>query len=482
MPAVHISIVDEVPPPLVAGLDQLRTELSVPVEFPPEVTAAAEASVAAGPADDPQRQDFTGVEFVTIDPEGSMDLDQAVFIERLPETGSGYRVWYAIADVAAWVEPGGPIDVEAHQRGQTIYAPNAKASLHPPALSESAASLLDDGLKRPALVWQIAIDDAGETTSASVERGWVVSRGHLTYTGVQKDLDAGTASASLQLLREVGEKLLEQEARRGGVSLNLPEEEVSVHDGTWTIDFRTPLPVEGWNAEISLLTGRAAADIMLNGGVGILRTLPPIDPGALERLRRIAAGLKIDWPTPMGYAEFVRSLDPAQPTHLAMLNSCTALFRGAAYTVIGPDTDPKTVEHAALAANYAHATAPLRRLVDRYVGEICVHLCEGTPVPDWVLAALANLPAEMAESDHRAKKFERGVIDLVEALSLSGLVGEQFAGVVIEVSDQGHRGTISIPEPAVMATVTGKDLPLGASITVTLAKCDIETGQISFTA
>ena len=110
---------------LVARFDAIRAELSVPEAFPPEVESEATAS-AASPAL-PER-DETAVAFLTIDPPGSMDLDQALHIER---DGDGYRVRYAIADVPAFVTAGGAVDAETRRRGQTVYAPDKRTPLHP---------------------------------------------------------------------------------------------------------------------------------------------------------------------------------------------------------------------------------------------------------------------------------------------------------------------------------------------------------------
>jgi hypothetical protein len=88
--------------------------------------------------------------------------------------------------------------------------------------------------------------------------------------------------------------------------------------------------VEGWNAQISLLAGMAAAHIMLYGQVGILRTMPPADAYSLGRLRQVAKALRIVWPPEMDYPDFVRALSPSRPDQAAMLNASTRLFRGAA--------------------------------------------------------------------------------------------------------------------------------------------------------
>lgn len=465
-------IAEEIPEPLREGLSLLRASLDVPDQFPAEVVATAEAAIARPGLPE---SDATHVEFVTIDPPGSMDLDQAVHIRV---DGEGYLVSYAIADVGAFVTPGDPIDLEAHRRGQTFYAPTRRTPLHPEVLSEGASSLLPDQV-RPALVWELKLDAKGECQAASVRRARVRSRSRLSYDEVQAALDAGTADEVLRLLRRVGQLREQLEIDRGGVSLGVPEQEVHAQGEHWELSYRTPLPVEGWNAQISLLTGMAAAKLMLGAGVGVLRTLPPADPGAVRRLRQTAKALHIPWPDQQDYPDFVRSLDPSIHTHAAMLNACTTLFRGAGYVAFD-GAPPAQPLHAALAASYAHCTAPLRRLVDRYVGEVCLAICAGTPVPDWARLALPVLATDMEESNRRVKKYERGIVDLVEALVLSPHLGEAFAGTVIDCDTERGDGTLQLAEPAVQAKVTGLGLKLGADVTATLTTADLTTGKVRF--
>ena len=415
---------------------------------------------------------------MTIDPESARDLDQAMHIER---SGDGYVVHYAIADVAAFVRPGDPVDVEANRRGETYYGADSKVPLHPTVLSEGAASLLPDQV-RPALLWTIQVDDAGEGIDVQVERALVKSRAKLSYEGVQAEIDAGTASELVGLLKEVGELRLAREAARGGVSLPLPEQElVETGEGHWELEFRRMLPVESWNAQISLLTGMAAASLMVYARVGILRTLPPADPRDVKRLHRTARALGIDWPAEQLYPDFIRSLDPSRPTHAAMVVACTRLLRGAGYVTFNGEL-PEQAQHSALASEYAHVTAPLRRLVDRYAGEVCVALCAGTEVPDWVGSAMAELPDTMAGSGRRANQYENAVVDLCEAELLHDRVGERFAAVVVDLDEKDPRkGDITIQDPAVEATVTGTaDLPLGEEVTVELAAADPTTRTVEF--
>src|SRR4051795_6442144 len=156
----------------------IRAEFDVPEEFPADVLAEAERRAA-----EPRlpELDATDVPLVTLDPPGSRDLDQAVHLALL---GNGYRVSYAIADVGSFARPGGAVDAEPRRRGQTLYSPDKRTPLHPPVLSEGAASLLAGEL-RPAVLWSIDLDAEAEPTRVSVRRARVRSRQQLAYPGGQ---------------------------------------------------------------------------------------------------------------------------------------------------------------------------------------------------------------------------------------------------------------------------------------------------------
>ncbi len=475
MPGNLVVRVRESSDALRAALRKVEQELELPGEFPAEVLRAAEGAAAAPTLPELDRTDLA---LLTIDPEGSMDLDQALHIER---DGNGYLVHYAIADVAAFVRPGDPIDQEAHARGETLYGADSRIPLHPPALSEDAASLLP-GRTRPALLWSISLDEAGAPTNATVERAMVRSRERLSYDAAQKLLDDGTAGEVLQLLGEVGRLRELQELARGGISLPIPEQEISLTaDGAFRLEFRRELPVELWNAQISLLTGMVAATLMIEGRVGVLRTVPTADPRDVARLHRVAKGLRIDWPEAMPYAAFIRSLDTSRPAHLAMVVACTRLLRGSGYVAFEGEV-PVDHEHAAIAAPYAHVTAPLRRLGDRYALEVCLARSAGEPVPDWVLAALPGLPKTLAESARRAGTYERAVLDVMEAGLLAGRVGEDFAGVITSVrEDDPRRGVVILSEVGVEAPVAGdRELPLGTEVQATLETADLAQRKVAF--
>jgi exoribonuclease R len=457
---------------LAAGFAAIRRELAIPDGFPEEVLREVDAVVARGPAPElaaEAQADLRDVPFLTIDPPGAMDLDQALHLER--RTG-GYRFRYAIADVAAFVAPGGAIDAEARRRTVTIYLPDGNAPLHPPALSEEAASLLPD-VERQALVWTIDLDGAAAPTSVRVERARVRSRRRLTYEEAQAGLDRG--DEPLDLLREIGRLREEAEVARGGVSLPLPDQQVVDDGGRYRLEYRAPLPAEGWNAQLSLLAGMSAAGLMVEGGVGILRTLPPPSDDTLHTLRRRARALGVAWPADRPYAEVVRSLDPHVPAQAALLAQAARLFRGAGYVGFDGDVPPPEARiHAAVAATYAHVTAPLRRLVDRFGNEVVLALCAGREPPAWAREALDELPALMAEGRHREGAAAGMALDLVEAVVLGGCHGEEVRAVVTATSK--GRATVQVVDPAVVTSVADPDgaLDPGTEVRLRVDGVDIE--------
>lgn len=451
--------------------DAIRERLEVPGPFPPEAMADAERAAATSPHHD---LDLTDVPFVTIDPPGSMDLDQAMHLQR---RGPGFRVRYAIADVGAFVVPGSALDQCVNERGVTHYGPDARAPLHPPVLSEGAASLLPD-VVRPAMVWDLDLDSHGGIEATRLRRAMVRSRTRFTYLQVADALAAGTAGEMLALLPLVGQARREVEADRGGVALPLPDQEVVREGSTYHLELRHSLPVEQDGAQVSLLTGMAAAEVMRAGRIGIQRTLPPADDRAMATLRATATALQIEWPEELGFHDLVRRLDPEKPTHAAFLDESTVTFRGAGYRAFD-GSRPTDAVHAGIAANYAHVTAPLRRLVDRYGLETCLALVTEHPVPDWVTDELYALPERMARATQRANNYQRAVVDVIEAALVTDRVGEVFDATVVDADDAGDAGTVMIARPAVRARVTGDHVKLGQVVRVRVTSVDVAAGQIT---
>lgn len=455
---------------LVAGFKRIREQMELPLEFPAAVRAETLGIRALPPGSD--RRDARDIDLITIDPPGSLDLDQAFHAER---DGSNYVVHYAIADVGAFVSAGSALDREARRRGQTMYCPDARIPLYPKELSEGAASLLP-GVDRPAILWSFRLDRDGSLSQVDVTRAIVRSRQQLSYEDAQRAIEEGDPMPSLALLKEIGPRRQDIERERGGIDLDIPEQEVLKVDSGYRLALRALLPVEGWNAQISLLTGMAAAEIMVEGKVGLLRTMPPPEPESLATLRRAAVGLGVSWPESLTYPEFIGALDASRPTDAALLTLVTRSFRGAGYTSFFRTVPPDPAHHA-VAAPYAHVTAPLRRVADRFANEVVLSLASGDEPPPWCVAALPELPHAMKDADRRGDELERRILDFVESVILSGRRGETFEAVVVEVGR--HGGTVQLSDPAVLA-VCEAPLELGDTVRVELAEVDPSRGHVRF--
>jgi len=467
---------------LIAGFEKIREELDVPEDFPTEVRKQSVRMAERGPQLPPgaggmKVVDRRDIPFVAIDPPGSRDLDQAFAAEV--RTDGGWRVFYAISDVAAFVSPGSAIDDEARERGVTLYSPDLRSSLHPEALNEAAASLLAD-VDRQVLLWTIDLDATGAIDHANVERATITNRRTMNYREAQDEIDNGTATPSLALLKIIGEARQELERQRGAVSLQLPAQEITERDGRFNLHFDEEVPVERWNAQISLLTGIAAAQIMIKGGVGLLRTLPTPDDFTIEEIRQTSLGLGIDWPEDMSYADRVRTLDPARPKEAALLSRSARGLRGAGYVAFFNGDVPEYPEHSAIASVYAHVTAPLRRVADRFANEIVLALCAERDVPEWAIEALPSLPAIMGRSKQNDRNLERAMTDYMEAICMRGREGETFESVVTAKGREWS--TLMIAEPAVIAGIKGTDFELGAKLDVKLTDVNLERRRITFEA
>ncbi len=462
-------------------LESLETEFEVPGDFQDQALRAAEEAVANLPV--PENDD-TGLPFFTIDPPGATDLDQAMYLER---TDTGYLVHYAIADVPAFVALGGLLDELSRERGQTFYLPQRKITLYPPLISEDRGSLLPE-VTRLAFHWRISLDSHGALGTVELARTRIRSRAQLDYESAQQQLDEGVANEQLQLLAEIGRARLVQERLRGGASLRLPDQEIVPQGPGYKLVSRTPLPLEEYNAQISLLTGIAAARLMLTARTGILRTMPPPDPRDLAAFRKQTQLLGHPWPSDISYGEYLHTLDVGDPRQLVIMHRAASLFRGADYQVINGQPESELIQ-SALAALYTHTTAPLRRLVDRFVLLTCYLVSTGQPLPEALHQSLDQLPGLMRTSSAAANKVARAAVDLLEAYSLQHRIGEEFQAIVLtgtreaDADSTGNGknkpGQLQLVSEPITGSFSGS-AEAGTLIEVRLVEADPRTRKIHF--
>jgi len=444
------------------GLTAIRSQYKVPGDFPPAVLAAAEEA-SRRPVND--HVDRTAMPFVTLDPASSTDLDQAFAIDR---SGNDLLLHYAIADVAWFVDDGGVIDQEAWARGTSQYLPDGKAPLYPPILSERAASLLPDG-PRPAVLFTIRVPPDGVVELDGVERAIVRSRAKLAY-------DSATDADLPPEFSELARRIQAADDRRGASRVDPPEQEVSkVGEQGFELTYRPRLPSEDRNAALSLATNLAVADTMLAHHTGLFRVMAPPDEHAIRRLRFTAHAFGLAWPKEETLGQFQKGLRADDPRQAAFMLAVRRAGAGAAYAPYQPGVVPW---HVAMAATYAHATAPLRRLADRYVVRAALAIANGLPVPDGVSQAFAKLPPVMARADTLSGQIERAVVDLAEAVMLKGCEGRVYPAIVTDVDERGAR--MQLKEQPVVARVEAHKVQPGDAISVRLLTTDPERRQIQF--
>lgn len=447
---------------LALGLAAIRREFQIPESFPADVIEAAEAASRRPPDG---HRDRTGRPFVTLDPASSRDLDQAFAIDR---DGSDLILHYAIADVAWFVDEGGPIDREAWRRGTSQYLPDGKAGLYPPVLSEGAASLLPDG-PRPAIVFIVRIAPDGEARLDGAERAIVRSRAKLAYDSVRgSDLPPH--------FNALARRIEAAEARRGAARVNPPAQELeAIGGGRYALRFRPPLESEARNAALSLACNLAVADLLKAHRTGLFRIMAEPDERAVRLLRHTARGLGLRWPADLPLDSLERGLDPADPKQAAFMLAVRRAGRGASYLPWREDAAPW---HSAVAAPYAHATAPLRRLADRYVVEAALALVNGKAVPAEVEAAFETLPGPMAKAEALGSRIERASVDLAEAILLHGREGERFEAVATEIDERGAR--IQLRDLPVVARLEGRGVEAGERLGIVLVEASPALRRIVF--
>ncbi len=348
-----------------------------------------------------------------------------------------------------------------------MYLPDGRAGLHPPQLAEGEASLLA-GVDRPAVVFVVRVGPEGAVRLDGAERAVVRSRAQLAYSTV----DAGELPAGFG---ELARRIEAAEAERGADRIDMPEQEVVRRDGAFMLRFRPRRAVERQGAAMSLATNMAVADALFAAGTGLFRTMPAVDDRGVRRLRHTARAFGLDWPGDVPLDRFEPTLDPDDPRTAAFQLAVRRASGKASYEPFRAGVVPW---HAAVAATYTHATAPLRRLADRFVVEAAMSVVAGRPVEPWVAEGFESLPAVMDSATGRASQIDRAALDLAEAVVLSGREGELFDAVVTDEDDRGVR--IQVCEPAIVARVDARRVDPGDEVRVRLVRVDVGQRRVEF--
>jgi len=446
---------------------------NIPDQFPDNVITAADA---AAPTNLGNRKDLRDMPLITIDPWDARDHDDACYVAA---TKTGFTIWVAIADVAHYVTPGSPLDLEARKRGNSTYFPDR------------------------------VVPNEGNKTGHSFHRALMKSAASLSYEDAQGAMDGNKSPKTDALLKPVIEPLFAAYAaltkareRRQPLALDLPERQIVLDDaGKVTgVNFKDRLDAHRMIEEFMVLANVAAAETLIAKKTQLLfRVHEEPSPEKLDALREVAqaSGMVLAKGQVLKTAHLNRLLDQAKDTDNAeLLNIATLRSMTQAYYA------PENFGHFGLALrSYAHFTSPIRRYADLIVHRALVtaHGWGEDGLSPWDIEHLAQTATQISETERRSMTAERDTTDRYLSAFLSDRIGVEMGGrisgiakfgVFVKLDDTGADAMIPIRNlgaeyfhydaetQTLMGADTGVMIGLGQRVTVKLVDASPTTGGL----
>ena len=479
----------------------------LPMDFPKEVLAESEAKPEVDPdlVLDGHRRDLREVTHITIDGADARDFDDAV---AAVQEKRGIRVWVSIADVATYVQPDSPLDIEAQNRATSVYFPHCVIPMLPERLSNGLCSLRPGEL-RLAMTCEFLVDPDGRPQDIHVYPSLIKSAARLTYGQAQSVLDnaeeAGKLPSPIRMLVErlsvASSQIRKERQSRGCLELDLPEAQVLVDDENRPVSIiaRARIPAHKLIEDLMIAANESVASHLL------IKKLPALyrihEPPKLEKLKPLQRwakrlGIKFDWKKaddPQILGKFVAQLqehDPAGVVQMLLLQSLAQ----ARYS-------PENEGHFGLAsAAYLHFTSPIRRYPDLLVHRALWRSWQKKSP----LEELDKQARNTSEKERRAVSAERDVVQLMGCFIARKHVGESMKVTVTGVHDVGVfvrsidlfvEGLLPIEsigryfndyfecekeDGLLRGRRSGKDITMGDELDAVLVQVDPELRRINF--
>jgi len=435
--------------PRAASLIAIHTH-GLPTGFSQDAEDAADAAEAPTLEG---RTDLRHVPLVTIDPIDARDHDDAVYAEpdEDPANPGGWIVWVAIADVAAYVRPGTPLDREARDKGNSVYFPDRVEPMLPERLSNGLCSLRE-GENRACLAVRMVFNRSGDKIGHKFVRGLMRSAAKLAYEHAQSAIDGEVSDVTGPLLEPVLKPLWAAYAcvgqardRRSPLDIESSERkiEISPEGEVLSIRPRERLTAHRLIEEFMIQANVCAAETLEAPTKGQKR--PALiyrihDTPSQEKVQSLAdflATIGINWSK--GDAPRTDRLNrlliqTKEGPHAEIVNE--VVLRSQMQAVYSPDN----IGHFGLnLARYAHFTSPIRRYADLVVHRALIRaLGLGTDgLTDEEIARLRETAESITASERRAMAAEREATDRYVAAFLADRVGAEFDGRITGVTRFG---------------------------------------------
>ncbi|WP_170553226.1 ribonuclease R [Ruegeria atlantica] len=479
----------------------------IPDDFPDKVIAEADKAKPVGLKG---REDLRDMPLLTIDPSDARDHDDACYAhaDEDPKNPGGHVIWVAIADVAAYVQPGTALDREARKRGNSSYFPDRVVPMLPDRLSGDLCSL-HEGVPRACIAVRMQIDADGNKIEHRFVRGLMRSAASLHYAEVQDAIDGNLNDRTGPLLETVLKPLYaayaalkKARAERQPLELDLPERKIVLSDAgeVTSVAFRDRLDAHKLIEEFMILANVAAAETLIAKRRPLLfRVHEEPAPEKLESLRETAqaAGLNLAKGQVLQTRHLNALLNAAAGTEDAeLINLSTLRSMAQAYY------NPENFGHFGLALrNYAHFTSPIRRYSDLIVHRalITAHGWGDDGLTEDEIARLEETATHISDTERRSMMAERDTTDRYLAAYLSERVGNEFSGRIsgiarfgafVKMDETGADGLVPVRSlgreffhfdreaGTLMGSDTGLIIAIGQRVTVRLTAATPVTGGL----
>ncbi len=414
-------------------------------EFPAEVMAEADGfPLLVREEDWAGRRDLRDMQLVTIDGEDARDFDDAIFVE--PSKG-GWRLVVAIADVAHYVRPKRPLDVEAARRGTSVYLPGRVLPMLPERLSNGLCSLRPDE-DRLCLVADLQIDAQGKTTHAELYPSVMRSQARCTYEEVHAVLSGhppphrSFLAPMLKHANELAQTLTGMRRKRGAIEFDLLETKIELEeDGApQRLVRRERLESHRLVEECMLAANEAVARWFKHKGLPTVnRFHGEPDPDKLEIFASLARvyGLKVPLELDSLALNQVLEQLKGHPEARALNQLLLRSMMQAVYS-------SGQAGHYGLAADdYLHFTSPIRRYPDLMVHRLLhFHWAQQgrerhAKELEAEQARLEEAAKRSSERERAAMQVEREVVSFYSCLLVEPWVGDEMDGTVSALAEHG---------------------------------------------